>query len=82
MSFAIAEISALLDVRAETRVFGKETPLRTNDKSVSKCSAVLALPPFPMIQIEFWLVMQLKILVAAEFKSSFGIDINPFMYSK
>ena len=52
MSLEIAEIKELCEVSAVTLVFGNEFPFLMNNKSVSKCSAVLALPPFPMIQIE------------------------------
>ena len=78
ISFAIAEISELLAVNADTFVFVKELPFRINDRSVSKCSDVLALPPFPIIQMEFWFEIHSKILSAAEFKSLSEIDSKPF----
>jgi hypothetical protein len=82
MSFAIAEISALFEVNADTFVFGKELPLRINDKSVSKCSAVLALPPFPMIQIDFCLFRQSKIQTEAELRSLCEMGSKLPKYSK
>jgi hypothetical protein len=71
-----------LPVKADTFAFGKELPILINDKSVSKCSAVLALPPFPIIQIEFWSAIHCKILPAAAFRSLSGIDSKLLKKSK
>ena len=65
MSLEIAVISALLPVRVEALIFKFLLSCLTKDKSVSKCSAVLALPPLPKIQIAFLFEIHSKIVSVA-----------------
>ena len=78
MSLAIAVISALLPVRAEALIFKVLISCLTKDKSVSRCSAVLALPPLPNIQIELSLEIQFKIMSVA----SLIFNLNSPSFSK